>query len=451
MACKVYLKLSKSNRCFVLFPILFLFIFSCLSYAHEFLYPVASIEHNGKIAVYVLYQKSVTHIELWLWDPESKKASKGLLSSYVPAGLKVLPAHDGFSFIDEGRIRIKTFNRRSPKSIDIYEPIYDINEVHWIDDANFYVSAKQDGRFAVFHVHSSGLIKGILQDKVYDFMYPQKVGNTLFYIERKIKEGEYKKEHISYKIAQANYPPLEDYLENVICSINQDNKDDFEKKAKTISAYTQKTIDMESVYIVDFKASPIAFLTMISEDEGFFLEHPENIDRHDETITFNCYHIKNQNYIKKQSNTNPNSSPKNITKKNTSNYLSDWSCKEIFSFSIPSYLILDLLNFCLYESILPLLPRYYNKGIYYADCSPKRAQNLNLFCYNFDTGVSKQKSFAKPQQLMFSPVFTKNGIFYGGKIENIHNADHYMGAYPRMWIDDAGSVCIDLPQIPSTR
>jgi len=404
------------------------FFISLLSCAHEFLYPVAHIELNGETKLYVLYQKSVTHLELWLWDPDTKLATKGLLSTYTPASLRVLPSGDGFSFIDDGRVRIKKFHRRSPKAIDMYEPIYGLSELHWIDENSFYVSAKKNGCFCVFHITHHGIIKPILEDKDYDFMYPQKVGDTLFYIERLVKQGECKREHVSYKLVKTAYPGLAFDIEDFINSQNNpDNQaynfDEQVEKIKQLTAPYIENIESEEQkkeYIVDFKASPIAFLHMISETEGFFLEHPDEIDRHDEAVMFKCFYIKQRVAEKERK----------------------WDCKHIFSFSIPSYLILDLLDFCLYESMLPLLPRYYNGKIYYVDSSPVKAKNLTLFAYDLQSETFEQKSFAKAQQLLFSPIFSQKTIFYGGKIES---SPDFGGNFPKMWINDQGEVCIDLP------
>jgi len=107
--------------------IVFLSLLLCLcsslsSYAIEFLYPVAQINQDGTNKIYVMYQKSLTHVELWVWDPETKVATKGLLSSHTPVNFRLLPGNKGFSFIDNGRIKIKLFNHRSIQSIDIYDP-----------------------------------------------------------------------------------------------------------------------------------------------------------------------------------------------------------------------------------------------------------------------------------------------------------------------------------------
>jgi len=396
-----------------------------LSYAYEFLYPVAQVELHGETKVYVLYQKSVTHLELWIWDPETKIASKGLMSTYIPASIRILPSKDGFSFIDDGRIRIKMFQKRSPKAIDIYEPIYEMNQIYWIDLHNFYLSAKKNGKFCIFQMNDAGVTHCLVKDCIYDCVYPQKIGGKLFYIERHIKAGEYKKEHISYKLVSVDYPVIEDDEQDLTNLVYEEfelqvNKMLSEKKNVVIDDKDKDNEQLDEQkdhkkkeYIADFKSSPIAFLNMISETEGYFLEHSEEIDRQDTFILFSCYHMKK--------------------------YDNKWSYKNIFDFSIPACLILDVLDFRLYESILPLIPRYYNGSLYYIDSSPIKTENLNLFRYNLKNETIEQKSFGKAGQIFLSPIFTKDKVFYGGCVNNACKSA------PKMWINFQGFVCMDLP------
>jgi hypothetical protein len=425
--------------------------FSCnfCAISCEFLYPVAVTEQDGKTKVYVLHQKSISNIELWVWDPETKFCTKGLLSSYIPASLKILPSGDGFSFIDAGRIRIKKFDKRSPKSIDIYEPVYDISQLHWIDEQNFYLSAKKNNKFCIFHVHESGLIKTVLQDSGQDsqnldsqgqnaqnldlqdvvcdfqnrdFMYPQKMGDSLFFIERVMAQGEYKKEHVSYKIFKTAYPELCNQARQLMDLV--ENSDDFDYKTKKIQEFTDEFASQDLVKkncrcLVDFKGSPIAFLSMITENEGFFLKHPESICKHDEIVTFECFSLKQGGDI--------------------------WETKKIFSFSIPANLILEVPDTCLYESILPLLPKYYNNKIYFVNFDTKD-QNLNIFSYNLLDNQIEQKTCLKTSQILFPPVFYGNIAFCGGKIDYANGGSGIDSV--KMWLDHKeGSVCMDFVKI----
>ena len=89
--------------------------------AYEYLYPVAGVKKNNERYLYLLYQKDAIHVELFLWHEKTKIISKVLPSLCMPAGIRMLPDQKGFSFIDNGRIKLKLFNKRSPKAIDCNE------------------------------------------------------------------------------------------------------------------------------------------------------------------------------------------------------------------------------------------------------------------------------------------------------------------------------------------
>jgi len=374
------------KKCFFsfLFFLAQLSLFVQHSYALEFLYPVACTKNGEATKIYTIYQNSMGHIELWSWNPDSKVANKAILSSYSPAGFALLPNGTGFSFIDNGRIKIKTFHKRSAKSIEIYDPIYNICGMEWVDDEHFFISAKKNDKFTIFKIDTSGAIKWTLSHAEKDCMYPQQAANSLFYIERQLKKGVYKRDYLSYKIARL------------------DNSTEQTKILETLN----------KEYILDFRSCPIAFLKMISEKEGFFLEHSSSVERHDKTIEFSYYRIKMNG--------------------------NKWECGELFQFSIPAHLILDKSDSRLYESILPLLPKYHRGKLFYVDCSHNADLILDIFCYDIHKETCKQKTEAKLGQLFFSPLFVDGNLFYGGAVTTVGT---------EMWIDKNDSVCFNLPAI----
>ena len=101
----------------------FMLLFFGIINSEEFLYPVASFNNDGQNFIYVIYQKNVHHLELWSVNSETMIATKLLMSNFSPAGVRLLPNQAGFSFIDNGRIRVKYTNKRSPLSFDFEYPI----------------------------------------------------------------------------------------------------------------------------------------------------------------------------------------------------------------------------------------------------------------------------------------------------------------------------------------
>lgn len=332
--------------------ILFLLFFSIYIKADEFLYPIAYDQLNN--AVYVIHQKSLFSIELFSYEPIKKTYTNLLPKVYNPGGIKLLPNNKGFSFIDQGRLRIKYFDQEQPVSINFFEPIYDISLIEWIDENNCYFSAKRDNRSAIFELNIvSQNIVYIKLNKDTDCVYPQKIDSDLFYIERETSEN-YRTTKYGYKIKKTVYSKdLSDCCETVL----------------------------------DKKSNPIAFLKMISKNEGFFIEHPNIVDKQEKFIILTFFYLyKNE---------------------------LEWKSKELFSFKLPIKFIFGANNERLYESILPFLPRYINNKVLYCSSSDENS-NVNIYSYDMLTEQSMQKtSCPNEQELFFSPVICADRVFYG--------------------------------------
>lgn len=294
---------------------LWLFIYMChvcLAYTHEFRYPVAYCAKSDSL--FIVHQQSLDSIELLTKSIKNNgPTSKALSRFFVPAGLKVLPDGSGFSFIHNDTVYLKRFDKRSPKRIEFYEPLYGINTIEWIDAQTFYFFAQEHGRFRIYQANLDGDVQRVIDNDAFDALYPQKIDNNLFYIER---DGS------TYRILRTSY--------------NFPN----EKEALCV-----------------FDSTAIAFLHMISDKEGFFLEYPRKIKTEDETIFFKYHQV-------------------------VADTKSFWESKPLFSFSIPMHYLIATDDDRLYESMLPFLPRYYDGDLYYADCSD--LSSLNIFCYEID-------------------------------------------------------------------
>src|SRR4029077_13654544 len=125
-----------------------------------------------------------------------------------------------------------------------------------------------------------------------DCMYPSWFKESLFYIER----ADSQQSPCQYRIIEQRLSDIEQQDMPQIC--------------------------------VDFDSRPLVFLTMISADEGFFLEHASKIDMAESTITF-LYH----QFVRHDKNS--------------------WHTRHLFSFSIPSTLLDNASDTHVYESIIP--------------------------------------------------------------------------------------------------
>lgn len=330
-----------------------LFLYMHTTYAVEYTYPVGSID-NGENILYI-HQHTIDNLELFEWNTKKNHTEPILWSMFNPAGLQLLPNNIGFSFIDNGRLRIKSFLKRSPKAIDFDEPLFNISTLTWIDEHTCYCSAQQDRNFGLFELDDDGTVRCLLKQSDHDYMYPQKIATQLFYIERYQTKGAVNSQH--YKIISTSY---------------QNNN---------VRA-------LEPKLIADFENSPIVFLTMLSDQEGFVMEHPQNIDSDSSTILFTYHHIIKQGKA--------------------------WSKNPLFSFEIPSNLLLNE-DQRLYESLLPLLPRIAKNRVYYVDCAQHDNLQLEPYYYDMETKLTQKIAVpAKEQGHYFVPILYGQKLYCGG-------------------------------------
>jgi hypothetical protein len=391
-------------------PLMLLLCAACTSLVSaEYVYPVAAASAEQ---VYVLYQKSTDHIELWLWNSITKKASKALLSTFSPAGLQLLPDGSSFSFIDNDRIRVKLQGKRQPRAVGFCEPVYDVSLIHWIDNESFYFSAKEKERYSIFHGTIYGTCHRIIGLKRGDCMYPQLKGNDLYYIER------YDENH--YAIVSIPYPTIP-REECQPCN-------DPEKFEERVQAIMQEQIEVtrrsyadlsKKSLVTDFGTSPIAFLQMISDSFGFVIEHPASINRSDIIIPFTCHAIELVN--------------------NT------WNARTLFSFDIPAQLLISGSSQRLFESLLPLLLRYDDKNSVFFVNTNKNDLGLNIYSYRLDDqSIVKKTNHGQNEGMFFSPLCTKFGNWYGG---TLMMADEPSAENVYMYFDNDGDVCFNLPSV----
>lgn len=393
---------------FVLY-LLFITLVQC-SRAEEFLYPVGVLQTEDVSWIYVLHQKSATQIDLWQWDPMTHKAMKALLSTFIPAGLQVMPNNSGISFIDQGRIRVKKFIKRSPKALEICQPLYDIGMPSWLDENTAYFSAKAQNRSGIYQIDLAGNLYCIRSSLMADCLYPAKVGSRLFYIERSCTRP------YCYAIAQCLYPKL---LSQVEPSFN-DNSQFEVRSAQVMQDCLQSSVlikniisDEQRSLLISFDEKPIAFLTMISETMGFCLGYPATIIQSDTKIPFTCYLIQQ---IEKE-----------------------WKHREIFTFFLPISLIIPSeTETSLYESIVPLLPRYFKNKFYFSDLDS--SNHLHIKSYDLETSSITLLSKGICE---FSPWYCEGKIYFGGSL----NQDATLFPHPRMEINEEGEIELFLPVI----
>jgi len=326
--------------------------------AGEFLYPVAV--NPDQSFVYLVYQKAPNHIELWGWSPTTKEAHSLLFSRLTPAGFRLLPDGKSFSFIDQGQLKIKQLMKRSPRTIEFDAPLYNVELVHWIDEKTCYTHGKYADHFGIFHITIDGEVFPLQIANSADYLYPQKVGDTLFSIER---DAQWR-----YRIIQTKYvvPP---------------ELDSFSERRRWYEAHHR-----EPEQIIDFTQRPIVFLRMVNEEEGFVIEHDRAMSQRDRTVEFKYHHLKKRE--------------------------GGWQTEQIFQFSIPSRFLFLGKSDRFYEALLPLLPRQIGNRILYVDAVDRE---LGLYQYDLESR-SRQSLIADHEQSFFAPIFWNGQLLAGGSL-----------------------------------
>jgi len=343
--------------------------------AERFVYPVAALDDEAK-EILVVYQKSLEEIELWIWNSITKRAVKGLLSTFIPAGVKLLPSGVGFSFIDEGRLRIKNFYKRSPKTIAIYQPISKITDINWISDDAFYFSAQEGSSYNIFSSNTLGEVQRCTASQKIDYLYPCKLNNSVFCITR--EKG------CEFKIVKIKW---------ALCDFDTEDI----------------TLELQDVLLTTLQS--ISYLHMLSEIEGYYLDYStirSSIDR--QNLEFACCKIyKNETGI--------------------------WQTESLFNFKVPSSYVIGKERDRLYESITPLLPNYQDpEFIYFVDVQDGQILMLKRYCKK--TKVIKEiNSFFKGcNQKLLAPLIIKNRIFIGF-IMNDENINRMIDIDGSLYID----------------
>jgi len=373
-------------------PLLLLaFFLMCHSKGEEYLYPVGFLQEKDKnVSLFLLYQKSLQHLELWQWNPTTGIAHKALMSSYTPAGLRMLPNNKGFSFIDEGSLRIKYFDKRSPGTIDFPYPIYDFHTIEWIDEKHAVFSAKKEDVFCIFIVHAQHRTAHCLIDiPECDCMYPQFLNNELFFIMRKKNQ--------EFCIVKTSIV-LEQYDQDLLASNEEIIKNPIIKP------------------VIILQENAIAFLHMSSPTEGYFMEHPRFVSRREPALQFNCYRIQ---------------------------YSHDsWNKELLFPCAIPMRYLIDGSGTRLYESILPFLPRYTEGAIFFMHGD--QSDTTAIYCYNTRTKAISATSNTPEKRdsiSLFGPLDCNDQIFYGGEVNPKNES-------PIFQMEENGSLRVSLPHRP---
>jgi hypothetical protein len=214
--------------CFLLFA-------NTINATFEYFYPVDYCKKNN--TTLIMHQNSLQKTTLLLWDHISNTTIEGLWSLFNPLNIQILPDESGFSFLDNGRLRIKYFNKRSAKTIDFDHYIYNVYGLNWINSQQCIFSAKYTDYYSIFSCSIDGSVQCLVTQDKSHCIYPQKIDDTLFYIQQNSQINSIKS--CNFTNTQAN-----------------------------------------NSHLINFNNS-ILFLNMISSSKGFVVEHNTSYEKED--------------------------------------------------------------------------------------------------------------------------------------------------------------------------
>lgn len=340
----------------------------------EFIYPVAQIDQQN---IFIVHQKSVDELGLFLWNIESKVATKELSSMFLPSHIRMLPSKTGFSFIDRGRIRIKMFQKRAPKTIDILEPIDSIVALTWIADNQFYMVGKYRKHYKTFLCELSDFsykIFHVTNVDSMDYIYPDKVEDSLFCISKNANQD--------YFLTEQLWHPTE---------------------------YSKYRADQHQEIIIQ-SHKPLCFLHMKNQQEGYYLRCNPSLQ---DLLSFTCCNI-----VKKEGL---------------------WIETELFTFKLPSKYLMGDSDLRVYESIYPFLPNYnHENNIYFVDYDLEQQTSI-IYTYDILTKsifpIQHSKRFFSESRGSLAPIVLQNSLCHGlilssqKSIRSVLNMDQENGIF----------------------
>ena len=332
---------------------------------YTYLYPVDTIvDEENREKICVLYQNEKTQLILYFWDPETKKAVKGISSCYTPAGLVSFAHKKMFSFVDNDQLRLKKIIKRSPVTVPLCGP-YDLTMIHWIDDSTCYFGAWERGTENLFSATITGTVYRLTASITTHYCLPSKVEDRLFFI---AKDG------TKQSLVSASYPVIEKKAEW------ESQEDIFNKTIVT---------SIDTLLIFDSSIN-VLFLKMETKTDGFFVYTTHTMTNNSFCYQFSCACI---------------------TKK-----AETWHVIKLFDFYIPKAIFSEKTAFYLYESLFPFFPKKRDFFFYFSSYD-EGTQAVELYAYSIETNSTKKISCHAQGEYpicLFSPIYCAGVYYYGG-------------------------------------
>jgi hypothetical protein len=323
--------------------------------AYEYIYPIALTDQKDSHVILVMHQQPDKKMSVMAYDRATHAKFELLPAFCQPTGVRMLPDSSGFSFIEEDILKIKEFSKRSTQLILFDEPIYSLSLIWWIDATTYYFCAQDEGRYGIYQGTRKGVIDPLIIDHTYDYLYPQKIDNTLFCVRRTPQ---------SQQIISCAYPAI----------IPIDDDADETKIMSRLARIEERDcgahlIEPAVMVLYDAGTMPVTFLYMINASRGFYLSHQKTMQKESPLVICSYHEIAYDSTTTR------------------------WHEKRLFDFSLP----LDIVQFTtergLVETIYPFLPQYSpdTDTLWYIHVTMLGAEELwHLQHYSCSIGLTQQ-------------------------------------------------------------
>jgi hypothetical protein len=333
----------------------------CSILPQRYLYPKHLL---ASTSVILMRQCSPDTLAVVAWDVQANTAQALLPSYYCPVDVCTRPDNNDITFIDNDRVRIKSALKRSARAYDFQYPLYSITSLVWSDSMTLFFTARYRDHSALFKLLCNEReTLYMLAEAQTDYLYPQCIGSTLYYIKRVLTEdGAWKYSIQCMQITDEDESLLQD--------------DD---------AYLQSMSVSDKATLIDFGELPIMHLAMVHPTFGWVIGVPE--DTTTEYITFPCCTVHGYDD-------------------------GHWDYAYAFSFTVPSAMIVGNGPDRLVESLTPLLPRYICDSLYF--CTTAQNGFLGIYQYDLDDKTITRLTSPAIHTHLFAPIDLGDRIICGG-------------------------------------
>ncbi len=365
----------------MIFALIFCNIIKIVLACEQIIYPIAS---DGQ-KIYLIYQKKPNQKEIWAFDLQQNESFKSLFATCTPSAIKLLPDLVGFSFIQDGQLRVKYFHKRSPKRVAFNLSLKDFHSVEWLDVQQCYFSARRlHKNLIMIGEINQAEIHVIMEDCFGDALFPQKIDENLYYV-RKVNDR-----HSIIKTKFLN--PFVNEDEQVLDFLPDD----------------------DDLLLFDAGFNKILGFKMIDQNCGYLVIMPENLS--DEFIKFSYHKIC---YNSNRAFADP------VLAKN-------WHEKHLFDFVLNKNILannsnhLDQIVEIFWPEHCQVLDHDKNiatENIFFTSTSNNGT--MNIFKYNLVSSQISQLTNARMDEHALRPILVGNKIYYGQclKLNNTESCD----------------------------